>query len=137
SVKRLNQCLVRDSEEDSVLDATIALEALLSDDGNQEMTHKLAMRVGALANLDRNFGKSPQQAFKDIKSIYAYRSAIVHGSKTLDKKRVIKIDDNKETTTHSLSVEYVRFVLKTLLENPQYRDPRVIDSELLLGPITN
>lgn len=133
SVKRLNQCLVRDSEEDSVLDATIALEALLSDDGTQEMTHKLAMRVGALANLDKSFGKSPQQAFKDIKNIYAYRSAIVHGSKRLDKKRVIKLEDNKEATTHSLAVEYLRFVLKVILENPQYRDPKKIDSELLLG----
>ena len=135
SVKRLNQCLVRDSEEDSVLDATIALEALLSDDGNQEMTHKLAMRVGALVNLDNSFGKSPQQAFKDIKSIYAYRSAIVHGSKKLDKKRIIKLEDNKETTTHSLAVEYLRLILKILLENPKYRDPKLIDSELLLGEI--
>ena len=133
SVKRLNQCLVRDSEEDSVLDATIALEALLSDDGTQEMTHKLAMRVGALANLDESFGKTPQQAFKDIKNIYAYRSAIVHGSKKLDKKRIIKLEDNKEATTHSLAVEYLRFVLKVILENPQYRDPKKIDSELLLG----
>ncbi len=133
AVKRLNQCLVRDSEEDSVLDATIALETLLSDDDNQEMTHKLALRVGALTSLDKSFGKSPQQAFKDIKSIYAYRSAIVHGSKTLDKKRVVKLDDNKETTTHSLSIEYVRFVLKVLLNNPQYRKSKLIDSELLLG----
>lgn len=135
SVKRLNQCLIRDSEEDSVLDATIALEALLSDDGNQEMTHKLAMRVGALANLDSSFEKTPQQAFKDIKSIYAYRSAIVHGSKKLDKKRVIKLEDNRETTTHALAVEYLRFVLKVLLENPKYRDPKLVDSELLLGGI--
>lgn len=133
SVKRLNQCFIRDSEEDSVLDATIALEALLSDDGNQEMTHKLAMRVGALVNLDSTFVKSPQQAFKDIKSIYAYRSAIVHGSKKLDKKRIIKLEDNKETTTHSLATEYLRFVLKVLLENPKYRDSKLIDSELLLG----
>ncbi|MBL5906110.1 HEPN domain-containing protein [Serratia fonticola] len=133
SVKRLNQCFVRDSEEDSVLDATIALEALLSDDGNQEMTHKLAMRVGALVNLDISFGKSSQQAFKDIKSIYAYRSAIVHGSKTLDKKRIIKLEDNKEATTHSLAIVYLRFVLRILLENPKYRDSKLIDSELLLG----
>ncbi|PYE40048.1 HEPN domain-containing protein [Psychrobacter fozii] len=133
SVKRLNQCLVRDSEEDAVLDATIALEALLADDGNQEMTHKLAMRIGALVNLDDCFKKSPEQAFKDVKSIYAYRSAIVHGSKKLDKKRVIKLEGDKETTTHILAVEYLKFVLKVLLENPKYQDSKLIDSELLLG----
>jgi len=134
SIKRLNRCLVRDNEEDSVLDATIALEALLSDDGNQEMTHKLAMRVGALSKLDKNTNKTPGQAFKDIKSIYSYRSAIVHGSKSLDKKRVIKIDDENEITAHNLSVEYLKMVLRVLLENKKYRVPKVIDIELLLGP---
>lgn len=133
SVRRLNQCLVRDSEEDSVLDATIALEALLSDDGNQEMTHKLAMRVGALVHLDSRWLKTPQQAFRDVKSIYAYRSAIVHGSKKPETKRVVKLGDNKETTTHALAVDYLRLVLKVLLENPKYRNPKVIDEELLLG----
>lgn len=133
SVRRLNQCYVRDNEEDSVLDATIALEALLSDDGNQEMIHKLAMRVGGLVGLDNSIGKLPYQAFKDIKSIYAYRSAIVHGSKSIDKRRIVKIDENQEGTTHSLAVEYLRFILKILIENPKYRDPKIIDSELLLG----
>ncbi len=124
---------MRDSEEDSVLDATIALEALLSDDGNQEMTHKLAMRVGAITKLAKNFTKSPQQAFKDIKSIYSYRSAIVHGSRSLDKKRMIQIDENKKVTAHSLAIEYLRVLLKVLLENPEYRTPQKIDSDLLLG----
>lgn len=133
AVKRLNRCMVRDSEEDSVLDATIALEALLSDDGNQEMTHKLAMRVGALTKLSKDFKKSPQDAFKDIKKIYAYRSAIVHGSRSLDKKKVIQIDSDKQVTTHSLVIEYLRVILKILLENPAYRDPKKIDAELLLG----
>nr|WP_281726597.1 HEPN domain-containing protein [Hafnia alvei] len=137
SVKRLNQCLVRDNEEDSVLDATIALEALLSDDSHQEMTHKLAMRVGALVSLDKSLGKSPQQAFKDIKKIYGYRSAIVHGSKALDKKRIIKLDDNMETTAHAIAIVYLRFVLKVLLENPKYRNASLIDSELILGRITS
>lgn len=133
AIKRLNRCLVRDSEEDSVLDATIALEALLSDDGNQEMTHKLAMRVGAITKLSKDFKKTPQQAFKDIKSIYAYRSAIVHGSKSLDKKRMIKIDENEKVTAHSLAIDYLRVLLKVLLENADYREPKKIDSDLLLG----
>ena len=131
AVNRLNQCLVRDKEEDSVLDATIALEALLSDDGNQEMTHKLAMRVGALSKLSNDLDKTPQQSFKDIKSIYGYRSAIVHGSKKLDKKRVIKIDDQHEITAHSMAVQYLKAILSVLINNPEYRDPKNIDSVLL------
>lgn len=133
SVKRLNQCLVRDNEEDSVLDATIALEALLAGDGNQGITHKLAMRVAGLAKISDNFSTTPNQAFKDIKSIYDYRSAIVHGSKKIDKKRVVKIDETKSITTHSLAVDYLRIVIKTLLELPKYRKVELIDSQLLLG----
>lgn len=125
--------MVRDNEEDSVLDATIALEALLSDDGSQEMTHKLAMRVGELSKLECNFSKSPHQAFKDIKSIYSYRSAIVHGSKNLEKKRVIKIDESNNISVNLLSIEYLRLVLKVLLQHKKYRDPIEIDSALLLG----
>ena len=86
-----------------------------------------------IRSLDKKFDKSAQQAFKDIKSIYSYRSAIVHGSKSVDKKRVIKLSESEERTTHSLAVEYVKFVLKMLIDNPKYRDPKVIDSELLLG----
>jgi len=102
ALKRLNRCLIRDDEEDAVLDATIALEALLSD-GNQEMTHKLAMRVGALSQLDDKLPKTPVQAFEDVKSIYGYRSAIVHGSKNLDKKRIIKIAEEKSIGSSTLS----------------------------------
>lgn len=136
AVKRLNLCLVRDSEEDVILDATIALEALLADDGNQEMTHKLAMRIGALSKLSASFGKTPQQAFKDVKCIYACRSAIVHGSKRLDKKRVIRIDAENEVPVHSLAVEYVRKLLEILVEHPEFRDVKRIDDELLLGGST-
>lgn len=133
AIRRLNQCLIRDTEEDSVLDATIALEALLSDDSKQEMTHKLAMRVGALVRLDHKFGKTSVQAFRDIKSIYDYRSAIVHGSKVPDKKRVVRFENNTESSVHALAIEYLRFIIKTLLENPKYKNPKFIDTELLLG----
>nr|WP_320166640.1 HEPN domain-containing protein [uncultured Methylophaga sp.] len=137
SLKRLNRCLVQDDEEDAVLDATIALEALLSDDGKQEMTHKLAMRIGALAGFDKSFERNSVEAFRDIKSIYGYRSAIVHGSKNLEKSRMVKIDDETRKPAHNLSIDYVRLVLKVLLANERFRDPRQIDQELLLGLIAD
>ncbi|HBY87710.1 MAG TPA: hypothetical protein DEO86_17785 [Colwellia sp.] len=135
AMKRLNLCMVRDDEEDSVIDATIALEALLSDDSKQEMTHKLAMRAGALSKISLDFEKTPQQVFNDIKSIYSYRSAIVHGSKNLTKKRLIAIDEKNSVTTHSLAVHYLKMLLKIIIDNPKYRDPKTIDNELLLGKL--
>ncbi len=133
AVKRLNTCLVRDNEEDSVLDATIALEALLSDDGHQEMTHKLAMRIAFLSKFFDDNDKTPDKVFKDVKDIYSYRSAIVHGSTKLDKKRMIKVDNENKVEAQTLVVEYLRLLLRLLIENEKYRDPKTIDRELLLG----
>lgn len=134
ALKRLNRCLIRDNEEDAVLDATIALEALLSD-GNQEMTHKLALRVGALSKLDTISDREPSKAFSDIKNIYNYRSAIVHGSKNTEQKRIIKLSNEKSTTAHALAVDYLRMVLLILLKNEKYRTPTNIDFDLLLCPL--
>ena len=132
ALSRLNTCLVRDTEEDAVLDATTALEALLTNDSTQEITHRLALRVGAVSTLSDCFGKTPQQVFRDIKSIYAYRSAIVHGSTKIDKKRMIKIDKGNEVPASTLAVEYLRKLLRILIENPYFRDVKRIDEELLL-----
>ena len=53
AVRRLNLMAMRTADEDCVLDITIGLEALLHD-GNQEMTHKIALRAAALYKLTRN-----------------------------------------------------------------------------------
>lgn len=132
ALRRLNRCVVRDDNEDAILDATIALEALLSD-GNQEMTHKLAMRVGALVNLDVELERDSVQAFSDIKSIYSYRSAIVHGSRDLDKKREIKLSEEKTVPAHSMAIDYLKLALRVLLKHERYRVPKKIDEDLLLG----
>jgi hypothetical protein len=132
ALKRLNRCLVRDDEEDAVLDATIALEALLSD-GNQEMTHKLALRVGALLKLEENPMSQPAQAFSDVKKIYSYRSEIVHGSKNPERKRIIKITEERSVPAHSLLIDYLKMTLRVLLKNEKYREPKRIDEDLLLG----
>jgi hypothetical protein len=132
ALKRLNRCLVRDDEEDAVLDATIALEALLSD-GNQEMTHKLALRVAALLKLEENPMSHPAQAFSDVKKIYSYRSEIVHGSKNPEKKRIIKITEEKSVPAHTLLIDYLKMTLRVLLRNEKYREPKRIDEDLLLG----
>jgi len=132
AARRLNLCFLRDDEEDSILDATIGLEALLSDDSRQEMTHKLAMRVGALTKILESFSKSPYQVFRDLKRIYGYRSAIVHGSKKAHKKREIASGDNRRIPAYSLAIDYLRVVLRILIDHPQYRKPARIDEELLL-----
>jgi hypothetical protein len=133
AVKRLNLCFLRENDEDYVLDATIGLESLLSDDNRQEMTHKLAMRMGALAKLENASEKNPSQVFNEIKQIYSYRSALVHGSSKTDKSREIVMSDSSKIPTSTLAIEYLRMAIKVLIENPKYRKPENIDKFLLLG----
>ncbi|WP_136524952.1 HEPN domain-containing protein [Geomonas ferrireducens] len=133
AVRRLNLCFLRDDDEDSILDATIGIEALLSDDDHQEMTHKLAMRVAALSIVAKNFETPPAQVLKRIKDIYSFRSAVVHGSTKASKKREIVLKDNSVIPTSSLALQYLRLVLEALVNNPKYRKPAKIDEFLLSG----
>jgi Apea-like HEPN len=126
ATRRLNRRALRTSPEDSVIDLTIGLEALFAD-GNQEMTHKIALRAAALYKLT-DPSKS-RDVFKEIKEVYKLRSAIVHGD---------NVDANKTVSTRSLSVEdaaveHLRALLQILLQNPEFLDPAVIDHQLLLG----
>lgn len=133
AIKRLNQCFLREDEEDSIIDATIGLESLISDDDRQEMTHKLAMRIGALSKLAENQFKKPYDVFQEIKKIYAYRSAVVHGSTKTQKKKEIKLDESRTIPASDLAIEYLRKILKILIVEPIYRKPTEIDKKLLLN----
>jgi asparagine synthetase B (glutamine-hydrolysing) len=133
ALKRLNSCMLRHDEEDTVLDATIALEVLLSDDGKTEMTHKLALRVAALSKLDSNCKEKPKEIFAKIKKVYTYRSGIVHGTKDLSKSKVIKIPESAELKTVDVAIEMLKMVLRVLLCNDKYLDVKSIDEDLLLN----
>lgn len=133
AIKRLNQCFLREDQEDSIIDATIGLESLISDDDRQEMTHKLAMRIGALSKLSKNQSKNPYDVFQEIKKIYSYRSAVVHGSTKKQKKKEIKIGESQTVPASDLAIEYLRKTLKILITEPIYRKPTTIDEKLLLN----
>ncbi|RKG30566.1 HEPN domain-containing protein [Acinetobacter tianfuensis] len=133
ALKRLNSCLLRHDEEDTVLDATIALEVLLSDDGKTEMTHKLALRIAALSKLDKECKEIPKEIFSKVKKIYSYRSGIVHGTKDLTKTRTIKIPESIELKTVDVAINILKMVVRVLLCNEKYLEAKIIDEELLLG----
>jgi hypothetical protein len=110
SMNRLNLGAIRSSDEDGIVDSMIALEALLSD-GNQEMTHKVALRLA-------------------MKRIYAFRSKLVHGSPDLDKGREIDRDSKKVSATDA-ALEHLRNAFAMLIKNPSLLDPKKIDTFLL------
>ena len=135
-VRRLNRCYCRDDEEDWTIDATIALEALLSDGEPQEMTHKLALRVAAVSQLAPGQQKSAAQVFKDIKAVYKLRSQIVHGRAPSDKSRVIAISEQEHVPTSEIAREHLRSVLRVLIEHPQFREAANVD-KLVFERITS
>jgi hypothetical protein len=134
--KRLNFCMLRIKEEDAILDAIIAMEAILSDESTTEVIHKLASRMAALTQLAGANNMQPVEVFHEVKKIYDYRSGVVHGNKK-------KVEKNRELTRHSGSkirslqaaIEYLRLALTILIDNPEYLSATKIDEELLLGKL--
>lgn len=133
AVKRLNSCYCREDEEDWLIDATIALEALLSD-GNQEMTHKLALRVAAISQFYPGQQKGAEQIFEEVKRIYKERSSIVHGkSRTSKQEQELSATAPTVSDVEEMAREHLRTVLRVLIEHPEYRSPKTIDQLLLRG----
>lgn len=132
ALDKLNASALREDREDAVLDVTIALEALLTDD-NREVTHKLALRMAALQKLSHSATPTPSQVFKDTKKIYAYRSAIIHGRTEKVKERILKTSADEPIPMVQLAVQRLRGAIQAILEHPEYLDPERIDHDLLVG----
>ena len=125
----LNLSSLRTTDEDGVIDAMIAMEALLSD-GAQEMTHKVALRLAALYKiLDPS---RSEQVFKELKDVYRFRSKIVHGEASLDKHREIDRNGAKIPAV-DVAVEHLRNAFTVLIKHPTLLDPKKIDAFLLTG----
>jgi hypothetical protein len=135
AMRRLNAAFLRTDEEDSILDVTIALEGLFGDNSPTEMTHKLAMRMASLSMIERCPEGEPQQIFDFVKKIYAYRSAIVHGSKKIESKRTIAIKDKEEIPLVALGVRLLRYSVFALTKHPKFLDPKQLDRFLITKPI--
>jgi hypothetical protein len=133
AIKRLNLCYERENEEDAILDVGIAIEALLSDGDKQEITHKLALRTAALSRFDAIVKETPNVVFKQVKTVYGFRSDVIHGRSSANKKKEIKLSTKGADPTVKKGIEYVRMIIRVLLNYPRYQDPKLIDSELLLG----
>ena len=130
--KRLNAAFLRRDEEDSILDVTIGLEALLVTDKG-ENTHKLAMRLAALCKLEPFQNYTSEHVFRICKILYDYRSDVAHG-RPLDKKRVIKLEQAKPLPTVALGIALLRHVILSLSKRPEYFVPENLD-KYLLSPI--
>jgi hypothetical protein len=133
AMNRLNYCLLRESEEDAILDATSAMEALLTSGDDSEITHKLATRLAALARFAR-VAEPANSVFRNVKQVYAHRSNVIHGNiPKLKKSKEIRLSDTETAPTVKFATNYLRLALRILIQYPQYLTSSRIDEELLLS----
>jgi len=117
-VKRLNAAFVRKNDEDSIIDITIALESLLTNDSTSEIAYRLSVRVTQLCKLSRFRDFENNEIFELCKKIYNYRSAVVHGDiKRIEKTKSLSVVKSQEIKIIELSAELLRHLIKVMIEN--------------------
>lgn len=136
ATRRLNTAYLRRDDSDSILDLAIGLESLLVGDSNSEITHKLALRVAALSALDSWPEGNPVEIFGFVKKIYAYRSAVVHGTGDAEKKRVILAGKEKKHDAVELGLALLRHTLTSLAKHPEFLVPSALDEHLLKSSVS-
>jgi hypothetical protein len=133
AIKRLNQAFLRSDDHDSILDVTIGMEAILSD-SNDEITHKLALRLAAIVSYAKLSDRSAQQIFKEVKAIYRFGSAVIHGDVRASEKcaTITRLDEGTFPTIY-VALEHFRNLILSISLYPHFLEASRIDSELLLG----
>ncbi|QWB25003.1 hypothetical protein KJK29_21830 [Streptomyces koelreuteriae] len=134
AARRLGMGLFRETEEDSILDYCIGLEAVFGDLGPGETTYKLAMRGAKV--LSSQLAISESEAFTCFKKIYAYRSAVAHGKGNTEKLQIIKLRDDLEVSAEVAAKEFLRMGLTAALKDPRLT-VEYIDRNLLLSSEIN
>jgi hypothetical protein len=130
AARRLSAGMLREAEDDAVLDLLIGLEAVLSDQDKGELTFKLAVRTAAvLAELS---DYDPSVVFGQVKQLYNYRSAVAHGNaKKATKLRTLDVG-GEQVSSISLATSLLREVVRQLVKRPDLTTPSDIDSKLIL-----
>ncbi|WP_395695588.1 hypothetical protein [Nocardioides sp.] len=129
--RRCFRSTFRDDIEDEILDATIGIEALLSQD-RDELTHRMSQRAAAaLAGEFR-----ADAIYRILKQVYGQRSQIVHGTTLKNSK--VKFGDVEFWTNH-MGVFLLRNLLRNYLLSPTPWTPSSLDDVILtrLGHIND
>jgi hypothetical protein len=129
AARRLASALLREDEEDVIVDTCVGVEALLDDGKGQEMTHKLSLRAAAV--LARG-GANPIEVAAWVKKVYGMRSDVVHGRPDVRRSRTIAIEGVGPVPTVRVARSLLRSLLMALLRRPELQSTDFIDSELVL-----
>lgn len=116
ALKRFRYCVYRTKDDDSILDSVIAMESLLDDNTQGEITFKISLRMAYIVSLHNN-KINPNETFNVMKKIYKYRSNIVHGNSIKENDNKIEYN-NRIYTVNELAIELLIICIKTIKKNP-------------------
>lgn len=126
ALKRLNRCMLRDEEDDMAIDATIGLEALLAGGTKGEITYTISNRMPIVFYHEKNDIYTPKVSRSIMKSIYNYRSKVVHGGTIKEKDKYHEINNSK-VEIEKIAVDFLRYTLLFVLHNPEFLDAKKFD----------
>lgn len=124
AARRLDLATHRADEEDTVIDSTIGLEALLGGD-RTEISHRIATRAAVLLREQHN----ASVIYAAVRGVYDRRSEIVHGSQST-KKATLQIGDRKLR-----SAQVALFLLRRIITEAVHRGESInataLDAQVL------
>lgn len=123
AARRCFRSTFRSDIEDEIIDATIGVEALLSNE-RDELTHRMSQRAAAV--LAEEFRADAIYAI--LKQVYSQRSQIVHGSRPKNSK--VRVGDSEFWTNH-MGVFLLRQLLRSYLLADDPWTPASLDALIL------
>lgn len=126
ALRRWDSSFDRLRDEDRLLDYWIALESLFTPDSTQELSFRASLRIAAYLGQDSSRRK---QIYDDVKTSYAFRSVIVHGSA----EGLVKLEKKGRTLSEITSVtgHYLREAIRAILKEPGPFDGSIVEQGLL------
>lgn len=124
AARRLDLATHRTDEEDTVIDSTVGLEALIGGDRN-EIAHRIATRAAVL--LREHYKASAIYAM--VRRVYDRRSEIVHGSQSA-KKAALQLGDHKIRTAR-IALFLLRLVVTEAVQRGEPIDVSALDAQVL------
>lgn len=126
ALNRFNRCMLRNEVDDMATDATIGIEALLAGGTKGEITYTISNRIPVVFAHEQNELYTPSNSRAIMKTIYNYRSKIVHGGKLKEKDKFVEIGGTKYDVA-KIAVDFLRYSLLFMTEHQEFLDAKKFD----------
>jgi hypothetical protein len=103
----------------------------LGDGQRTEMTYKLGMRASAVMTAGGLDGGTPGAVLKQVRLLYAWRSALAHGGNEEKARRKYEEAARAEGDGVRAATNLVRVILRQLVQSSELRDPLALDARLI------